>query len=61
MPAGRDKAGHPVNGVEPVYLNMLKYLDLPQAAAGKPAADRKGQRNEFAVGGPNNSSSCDWV
>jgi len=33
MPAKKDKDGHPINDGEPVYLNMLKYLDLPQAAA----------------------------
>jgi dienelactone hydrolase len=33
MPTTKDKDGHPISGFEPVYLNMLKYLDLPQAAA----------------------------
>jgi dienelactone hydrolase len=33
MPSTKDKDGHPISGFEPVYLNMLKYLDLPQAAA----------------------------
>ena len=33
MPTKKDKDGHPINDGEPVYLNMLKYLDLPQAAA----------------------------
>ena len=33
MPTSMDKEGHPISGFEPVYLNMLKYLDLPQAAA----------------------------
>jgi len=33
MPATKTKDGHPISGKEPVYLNMLKYLDLPQAAA----------------------------
>jgi dienelactone hydrolase len=33
MPTTMDKEGHPVSGFEPAYLNMLKYLDLPQAAA----------------------------
>lgn len=33
MPTKHDKDGHPINDDEPVYLNMLKYLDLPQATA----------------------------
>ncbi|CAN5695645.1 acetylxylan esterase [soil metagenome] len=33
MPTTKDKEGHPVSKDEPVYLNMLKYLDIPQAAA----------------------------
>jgi dienelactone hydrolase len=33
MPAKKDKDGHPISGSEPVYLNMLRFLDLPQAAA----------------------------
>jgi dienelactone hydrolase len=33
MPTAQDKLGHPVTGAEPAYLNMLRFLDLPQAAA----------------------------
>lgn len=33
MPTKKDKDGHPISNGEPAYLNMLKYLDLPQAAA----------------------------